>query len=71
MKFVSYILQDEQWIHILNTVGLIIFITFFIGVLYRTFKMPKEEADEINHLVFEDDDEIDFSDEKETMKANN
>jgi cbb3-type cytochrome oxidase subunit 3 len=69
MKFVSYILEDEQWIHILNTIGLIIFVTFFIIVLYRTYKMPKSEADEINRLVFEDDDEVDFSDEKETMKS--
>jgi len=68
MKFVSYILEDEQWIHILNTVGLVIFIAFFIGVLYRTYKMPKSEADEINHLVFEDDDEVDFSDESKVMK---
>ena len=60
MKFVSYILEDEQWIHILNTVGLVIFIAFFLVVLYRTYKMPKSEADEINHLVFEDDDEVDF-----------
>jgi cbb3-type cytochrome oxidase subunit 3 len=69
MKFVSYILEGEQWIHILNTIGLIIFVTFFIIVLYRTYKMPKSEADEINRLVFEDDDEVDFSDEKETMKS--
>jgi len=69
MKFVSYILEDEQWIHILNSVGLIIFVAFFIGVLYRTYKMPKSEADEINHLVFEDDDEVDFSDEKEVLKG--
>ena len=69
MKFVSYILEDEQWIHILNTVGLIIFVTFFIIVLYRTYKMPKSEADEINRLVFEDDDEVDFSDEKDIMKS--
>jgi len=69
MKFVSYILEGEQWIHILNTIGLIIFVTFFIIVLYRTYKMPKSKADEINRLVFEDDDEVDFSDEKETMKS--
>ena len=69
MKFVSYILEDEQWIHILNSVGLIIFITFFIGVLYRTYKMPKSDADEINHLVFEDDDELDFPDEKKVLKG--
>jgi len=69
MKFVSYILEDEQWIHILNTIGLVIFIAFFIIVLYRTYKMPKSEADEINRLVFEDDDEVDFSDEKDIMKS--
>jgi len=68
MKFVSYILEDEQWIYILNTVGLIVFISFFITVLYRTYKMPKSEADEINHLVFEDDDEVDFTEESEVMK---
>ena len=68
MKFVSYILEDEQWIYILNSVGLVIFISFFLTVLYRTYKMPKSEADEINHLVFEDDDEVDFSDESEVMK---
>jgi len=69
MKFVSYILEDEQWIHVLNTVGLVIFIAFFIGVVYRTYKMPKSEADEINRLVFEDDDEVDFSDEKDVLKG--
>ena len=69
MKFVSYILQDEQWIYVLNTIGLVIFITFFIIVLYRTYKMPKSEADKINRLVFEDDDEVDFSEENKVMKS--
>ena len=68
MKFVSYILEDVDAIYYLNGIGLIIFIAFFLTVLYRTYKMPKSEADEINRLVFEDDDEVDFSDEKEVLK---
>ena len=67
MKFVSYILEDEQWIHILNTTGLVIFIAFFLTVLYRTYKMPKSEANEINHLVFDDDDLVDSSEEREVL----
>lgn len=68
MKFVSYILEDTEVIFILNGIGLIIFVSFFLIVLYRTYRMPKSEADAINHLVFEEDDEVDFSDESEVMK---
>jgi len=58
MKFVSYLLEDVAGIQVYYIVGLFIFISFFLVVLYRTYKMPKSEAEEISHFVFDDDELI-------------
>lgn len=58
MKFVSYLLEDVAGIQVYYIVGLLIFLSFFLVVLYRTYKMPKSEAEEISQVVFEDDELI-------------
>ena len=68
MKFVSYILEDVEGIRIFYYVGLIIFIVFFINVLYKTFKMPKEEAEKIKNSLFDEEEQVENRDEKDVLK---
>lgn len=68
MKFVSYLLEDVAGIQTYYIVGLIIFITFFLGILYRTYKMPKQEAEAIKNMVF-DDDELSGSNTDKTVNV--
>ena len=63
MKVVSFVLGDVEGIQIYYIVGLIIFIAFFVTVLYRTFKMPKSEAESIKNGILEDDDQIESQQE--------
>jgi len=61
MKFVSYILEDVEGIRIFYYIGLFIFIIFFLNVLYKTFKMPKQEAEDLKNSLFDEE-------EKETIE---
>jgi hypothetical protein len=53
MEFVSYILKNENAAIYWNMSGLIIFIAFFIVVLIRTYRMPKEVAEKYKNSVLE------------------
>lgn len=68
MKFVSYILEDVEGIRLFYYIGMIIFIVFFINVLYKTFKMPKKEAEDIKNSVFDEDEKAIIEEEKEGFK---
>jgi cbb3-type cytochrome oxidase subunit 3 len=67
MKFVNYVLGDVEGIQIYYIVGLIIFIAFFLTVLYRTYKMPKSEAESIKEGILEEEDQKRF--EQETSRS--
>lgn len=68
MKFVSYILEDVEGIRLFYYIGMIIFIVFFLNVLYKTFKMPKKEAEDIKNSVFDEDEKVIIEEEKEGIK---
>jgi len=57
MKIVSNVLEDIEGIQMFYVLGLVIFLSFFIGVLIRTYKMSKTEADHIRYSILEEDDE--------------
>ncbi len=57
MKIVSNILENIEGIQLFSILGLLIFVSFFVGVLIRTYKMPKEEADYIRNSILEEDAE--------------
>ncbi len=67
MKFVNYVLGDVEGIQVYYIIGLIIFIAFFLTVLYRTFRMPKSEAESIKEAILEEDDKHMF--EQETGRS--
>lgn len=53
MEFVSYLLEKENAVIFWNMTGLLIFILFFIYILYRTYKLPKKDAEKYKNSVFE------------------
>ncbi len=53
MKIVSRILENVDGIATFYNVGLLIFVGLFIVIAYRTYKMPKEEIEEIKNSILE------------------
>jgi hypothetical protein len=55
MGFVSKVLRDAgiQWYYI---IGLFIFLTLFIVIVYRTFKIPKSVLKHHKESIFENDE---------------
>lgn len=55
MGFVSKVLENEngiQWYYIL---GLFIFLTIFIVMLYRTIKIPKKDLQQYKESILDDE----------------
>ena len=53
MNFVSNILENVDSIVSWSNIGLFIFISFFVVILIKTFKMPKKEVEEIKNSIFD------------------
>lgn len=53
MNFVSNILENVDNIVSWSYIGLLIFISFFVVILIKTFKMPKKEVEEIKNSIFD------------------
>lgn len=53
MEFVSNILKNVNSAIVLNGIGLVIFITFFIVVIVRTYRLPKAEVEKIKKSILE------------------
>ena len=56
MKIVSNLLENIEGIQIYYIVGLIIFITLFVVITIRTFKMPKQEVEKIKNSILNDNE---------------
>ena len=56
MKFVGEVLGNVNGIQYYYIVGLIIFISLMIVILYRTIKMPKKEIIDIKTSIFDKDE---------------
>ena len=67
MKFVGEVLGNVNGIQYYYIVGLLIFISLMIVILYRTIKMPKKELIDIKTSIFEKDELV----EQESFNKNN
>lgn len=56
MKIISNLLENIEGIQIYYIVGLIIFVTLFIVISIRTYKMPKQEAEKIKNSILNDNE---------------
>ena len=61
MKFVGEVLGSIKGVHYFYIIGLIIFVTLFIIILYRTNKIPKKDLISFKTSIFEND-EVTFKD---------
>jgi len=57
MKIVSNLLENIEGIQIYYVVGLIIFVTLFIVILIKTYRMPNKKADKIKKSILNDNEE--------------
>jgi len=55
MKIISNVLVDIEGIQIYYIIGLLIFISFFITVLIRTYSTPNKEMEDIKNAILDDD----------------
>ena len=60
MKIVSNLLENIEGIQIYYIVGLLIFVTLFIIITIRTFRMPKAEAEKIKNSILNDNETEDI-----------
>lgn len=56
MKIISNLLENMEGIRIYYVIGLLIFISLFIIISVRTWKMPKQEAERIKNSILSDND---------------
>ena len=56
MKIVSNLLENIDGIQIYYIVGLLIFVTLFIVISIKTYRMPNKKADEIKNSILNDNE---------------
>jgi cytochrome c oxidase cbb3-type subunit IV len=61
MKIVSNLLENIEGIQIYYIVGLLIFVTLFVIIAVRTYKMPKQEAEDIKNSILSDNEPESFT----------
>ncbi len=61
MGFVGQMLSNESGIQWYYIVGLLIFISLFITMVYRTIKMPKRDLNHYKMSILENDEQEDIS----------
>lgn len=59
MKIVSNLLENIEGIQIYYIIGLLIFFSFFIVILIRTFRMPDKKIDELKNSILIDSENDD------------
>lgn len=59
MRFVGEVLGDINGIQNYYIVGLLIFVTLLLVIVYRTVKMPKKELHDIKTSIFDKEELID------------
>jgi heme/copper-type cytochrome/quinol oxidase subunit 2 len=57
MDFVSNVLKNENGVQWFYTVGLLIFIVVFGIMVYKTWKMQKNEIQKYKNSIFENDND--------------
>ena len=56
MKIISNLFEDIDGIRIYYIAGLLIFVTLFIVISIKTWKMPKQDAERIKNSILNDND---------------
>ncbi len=56
MKIISNLLEDIDGIRIYYIIGLLIFVTLFIVISVKTWRMPKQDAENIKNSILNDND---------------
>ncbi len=56
MKIVSNVLENIDGIQVFYIIGLLIFVTLFIVIFYRTMRRPNKEMTDIKNSILIDDD---------------
>jgi len=56
MKIVSNLLENIEGIQIYYIIGLLIFVSLFIVISIRTWRMPKSEAERIKNSILNEND---------------
>ena len=56
MGFVGQVLGNEQGIHWYYIIGLLIFLSLFIVMVYRTIKIPKSDLMYYKESILENDE---------------
>jgi hypothetical protein len=56
MKIISNLLEDIDGIRIYYIIGLLIFVTLFIVISIKTWRMPKQDAEKIKNSILNDND---------------
>jgi hypothetical protein len=56
MNFVGNVLRNVNGIQTFYTIGLLIFLTLFAVILYRTIRMPRKDLVDFKTSIFEDDE---------------
>jgi hypothetical protein len=64
MGFVSEVLGKEHGIHWYYIIGLLIFLTLFIVMVYRTIKIPKSDLKHYKESILENDEPADSNNHK-------
>ena len=59
MGFVGNLFSNDNEVQLYNIIGLFIFITLFIVMVYRVIKMPKSELKHIKESILENDNTAD------------
>lgn len=57
LKFVKGNLENITDVQIFPIISLLIFFTFFVGLIYYVFSRKKEYIDEVSHMPLEKEDD--------------
>ena len=58
LKFIKHNLDTINGVEIYPIISLLIFFTFFLGILFWVYNMPKNKIEEISNLPLEQDENI-------------
>lgn len=66
LRYIKHNMSEIVGIEIFPIISLVIFVSFFVVVLWRMYKMTKKETDVYSHIpLLEDDEIVETNDAKE------
>lgn len=58
LRYIKHNMSEIVGIEIFPIISLVIFVSFFVVVLWRMYKMTKKETDVYSHIPLLEDDEL-------------